>query len=134
MDRQRFEHLLEAYGASFARWPAEERAAGEAYAAAHRDDVAALLAAEHALDDALGARETLTGASDLLAARILAAHKRQRGAVDWRAVAALAACAVFGVVIGYGGGLLAPVADDEAAYFASAFEAPFDVVEDGEEG
>jgi hypothetical protein len=134
MDRQRFEHLLEAYGTDYARWPAEERAAGEAFAATHADAVAGLRAAERVLDEVLDAGRMSPTASDLLAARILAAHKRQRSGLDWRAVAALAACAVFGVVAGYGGGLMAPVADDEAAYFASAFDAPLYDLEDGEEG
>jgi hypothetical protein len=135
MDRQRFEHLLEAYGADFARWPAEERQAGEAYAAAHADEVAMLSADERALDALLDAhRVPAKDAPELLTARILAARKRERSAFDWRAVAALAACAVFGVMIGYGGGLMAPVVDDEAAYFASAFEAPFADLDEGEEG
>lgn len=134
MDRERFKHLLEAYGADFARWPAEERQAGEAYAAAHADEFAVSRADERALDALLNAhRAPDAGAPELLTARILAAHKRQR-AVDWRAVAALAACAVFGVLIGYGGGLMAPVADDEAVYFEAAFEAPFAALDEGEEG
>lgn len=135
MDRERFEHLLKAYGADFARWPAEERQAGEAYAAAHADEVAALRASERALDVMLDTRRTpFADAPELLAARILVAHKRERGGFDWRAVAALAACAVFGVLIGYGGGLMAPVSDDEAAYFATAFDAPFAEIDEGEEG
>lgn len=134
MDRQRFEHLLEAYGADFARWPAEERQAGEAYAAAHADEVEMLSADERALDALLDAHRVAVAAPELLAARVLAAHKRQRSAVDWRAVAALAACAVFGVLVGYSGGLMAPVADDEAAYFASTFEMPVYDLEEGEEG
>lgn len=134
MDRQRFEHLLEAYGADFARWPAEEYQAGEAYAAAHADEVAMLSADERALDALLDAHRVSVAAPELLAARVLAAHKRQRSAIDWRAAAALAACAVFGVLVGYGGGLMAPVADDEAAYFASAFEMPVYDLNEGEEG
>lgn len=134
MDRQRFEYLLEAYGADFARWPAEERQAGEAYAAAHADAVAPLFAEAQTLDAALDAHRVSVAAPELLAARILAAHKKQRSGVDWRAVAALAACAVFGVLVGYSGGLMAPVADDEAAYFASTFEMPVYDLEEGEEG
>lgn len=134
MDRQRFEYLLEAYGADFAHWPAEERQAGEAYAATHAEALAPLFAEARMLDATLGAHRVSVEAPELLAARILAAHKRQRSAVDWRAVAALAACAVFGVLVGYGGGLMAPVADDEAAYFASTFEMPVYDLEEGEEG
>jgi len=42
---------------------------------------------------------------------------------------ALAACAVFGVVLGYGGGLLAPPPLEDDVHFTMAFEAPF-----GDEG
>jgi hypothetical protein len=45
---------------------------------------------------------------------------------------ALAACAVFGIVLGYGGGMLAPLADQDDGYFTAAFEAPFD--DDGDDG
>jgi hypothetical protein len=134
MARQRFDQLLEAYGADFARWPNAERDAGAAFAAANSSAVAASMEDERALDASLDAARVDVASADLLAARILAAHKRNRdGGFDWRAAAALAACAVFGVLLGYGGGLMTPVADDEAAYFASAFEAPFADL-DGEEG
>ncbi len=133
MDRQRFDYLLEAYGADFARWPDGEREAAAAFAAAHAAELTEVLQAARALDAALGTRRVEAPTPDLLSARILAAHKRQRGAgLDWRAAAALAACAVFGVALGYGGGLLAPVADD-GDYFASAFETPF-ADYDGDEG
>ena len=46
---------------------------------------------------------------------------------------ALAACAVFGVILGYGGGLFAPLADQDDSYFDVAFEAP-SVAAPGEEG
>jgi len=133
MDRQRFDHLLEAYGADFARWPADEREAAAAFAVAHAPALADALNDARALDCVLDSRRVAGDAPELLSARILAAHKRQRsGSFDWRAAAALAACAVFGVAVGYGGGLLAPVADD-GDYFASAFEAPFAEF-DGDEG
>ena len=48
-----------------------------------------------------------------------------------RAVIALAACAVFGVIIGYSGGQFAPVSDVDDYYFSAAFEAP---PFDGDEG
>ena len=134
MDRQRFDQLLEAYGADFARWPDAERDAGAAFAAAYASEIAPSLAGARALDASLDAVRVEPLGSDLLAARILAAHKRNRGGgFDWRAAAALAACAVFGVLLGYGGGLMAPLAEDEAAYVASAFEAPLADI-DGEEG
>lgn len=133
MDRQRFDYLLEAYGADFARWPVGEREAATEFVVAHAPSLADVLRDARALDVALDVRRIEGDAPDLLSARILAAHKRQRGAgLHWRAVAALAACAVFGVALGYGGGLLAPVSDD-ADYFASALEAPF-ADYDGDEG
>jgi hypothetical protein len=129
MDRERFAHLLDAYGGDFKRWPAEERASAAAFAAQDAD-AARLLAEARALDAALDAgRETAAPSPDL-AARILAqAPRPERRAFDRRALIALAACAVFGVVIGYGGGLLAPAPEEDDAYFTMAFEAPF-----GDEG
>lgn len=135
MDRQRFHHLLEAYGANLDRWPAGEREAAAAFAAAHAGEYECAMADARELDMALNSRRGADEpASDLLSARILSAYKRQRGAgAPWRAAIALAACAVFGVVLGYGGGMLAPVADEEAAQLASVFETPFAGL-DGEEG
>lgn len=134
MDRQRFDHLLDAYGADFQRWPEPEREAGEAFAAANIVEVRDALEAARTLDAVLDKHRAEISVSELLAARILAAHKRQRSSgLDWRAAAALAACAVFGVALGYGGGLLAPIADADADFLASAFEAPFAGF-DGDEG
>lgn len=130
MDRERFEVLLDAYGADFRRWPADARAAGEAFAAANAD-AAGLWREAQALDRALNlaADAPDTGA---LASRILATAPRGRAGFDARAALALAACAVFGVVLGYGGGMLAPLADQDDGYFAATFEAPF--AEIGDEG
>jgi hypothetical protein len=128
MDRERFEHLLEAYGATFSRWPASERAAGAAYAAQHANEVAAAIAQASALDEALAGAKAEPTDIAALSARILAAAPKRR--FDTRAVWALAACAVFGVLAGYGGGLLAPPSTQDDAYFAMAFEAPLP----GEEG
>jgi hypothetical protein len=128
MDRERFEQLLEAYGADPRRWPADERAAAEAFAAQNADAANALREAR-ALDAALDQGRAVPDTTGL-AARILAHAPKPQGAVfDRRAMLALAACAVFGVVLGYGGGLLAPLADDDDSYFADAFAAPF-----GDEG
>lgn len=130
MDRERFEVLLDAYGADFRRWPADARGAGEALAAQDAG-VGALLrdaqSLDRTLDLAAGAPDTST-----LASRILAAAPRRRAPFDTRAAMALAACAVFGVVLGYGGGMRAPLADQDDGYFAAAFEAPF--AEIGDEG
>ncbi|HYD72463.1 MAG TPA: hypothetical protein VEF55_04955 [Candidatus Binatia bacterium] len=129
MNRERFDHLLEAYGGDFRRWPAEERAAAAVFVAQNADAAAALKAAK-ALDDALGQASTQDADTSLLAARILAHAPRAEPWLNKRAMLALAACAVFGVVLGYGGGLLAP-ADHDDAFFAAAFEGPFLIGEDG---
>ena len=77
------------------------------------------------LDAVLDGARDEAGPSADLAARILAAAPRaQRPAFDRRAMLALAACAVFGVLIGYGGGLLAPAPAEDDSYFSMAFEAP----------
>lgn len=121
MDRTRFEHLLEAYGADFNRWPAEECGSAAIYASAHAEEVAPLLAEARALDAALNHARGAEVRPEL-AARILAmAPRAQRGGFDRRAVLALAACAAFGVLAGYGGGLLAPPVEVDDSYF----EAPF---------
>ena len=132
MNRTRFEHLLEAYGADFARWPAAERAAGAAYAEHHAPDLAALLREARALDAALN--EARGAAPDVagLSARVLAAAPKPAQGFGRRAGLALAACAVFGAMLGYGGGLMAPAAAADEEYFTMAFEAPF--MEPGEGG
>ena len=125
MDRERFEQLLDAYGADFRRWPAETRA-GAATFAAQDAEAAALVAEARKLDAVLNVAREVNAPSAELSERILAfAPRVQRPAFDRRAMFALAACAVFGVVLGYGGGLLAPAPlDDDDTYFSMAFEAP----------
>ena len=132
MDRTRFEHLLSAYGGDFRRWPNHERAPAVAFAAQAGEAIAPLLGGARALDAVLDQARVIDGDSAALAARILAAvPKPQRRAMDMRAVMALAACAVFGVALGYGGGLLAPPADGAEDYFAMAFETPLDELGEG---
>jgi hypothetical protein len=128
MDRARFEELLAAYGADFRRWPRDARAEGEAFARDHRAEAESSLREAHALDRALDlAVVSDEDAPDLLVRRILKqAPKPQTAGFDRRALAALAACAVFGVIIGYGGGLFAPPPTTDDSYFSAAFAAPFD--------
>lgn len=124
MDRERFAYLLDAYGADFRRWPAEARAQAAAFAAQDAE-TAALIGEARKLDAVLDGARDEAGPSADLAARILAAAPRaQRPAFDRRAMLALAACAVFGVLIGYGGGMLAPAPAEDDSYFSMAFEAP----------
>ena len=138
MNRERFLELLSAYGADMRRWPEAERTAAQAFAAGAGAEVAAELAEARALDAALDAVVEPMGSHDLLAARILkqAPKPGAGGGFNGRALLALAACAVFGVLLGYGGGRLAPTpaaieAENEEDYFALAFEAPFDLGEGG---
>lgn len=124
MDRERFAYLLDAYGADFRRWPAQVRAQAAAFAAQDAE-AAALIGEARKLDAVLDGARDEAGPSADLAARILAAAPRaQRPAFDRRAMLALAACAVFGVLIGYGGGMLAPAPAEDDSYFSMAFEAP----------
>lgn len=124
MDRTRFDQLLEAYGADFARWPAGERAAGAAFATEHAGEVAQAMREARALDAALDAARGAHADVAALGARVLAAAPRPPQGFDRRAGWALAACAVFGVLLGYGGGLLAPASAPDDEYFTMAFEAP----------
>ena len=131
MDRSRFEHLLEAYGGDFARWPANERAAAAAFVAQHGEEVAQALRAARALDAALKAAREAAPDTSRLARRVLArAPGPQRQGFGGRAKWALAACAVFGALLGYGGGLMAPATAADDSYFLMAFEAPFEVLGD----
>ena len=131
MDRERFANLLDAYGADFHRWPAETRAAAAAFAAQDAE-ASALIAEARKLDAALDAARETHAPSPELADRILAfAPRVVRPAFDRRAMLALAACAVFGVVLGYGGGLMAPPPPEDDTYFSMAFEAPLALEDEG---
>lgn len=130
MNRERFEHLLEAYGADFRRWPAEERGSAAIYAA-QNPDAAAAIAQAQALDRSLDLAREASPSADLAARVLASAPRAQNRAFDRRAMFALVACAVFGAVLGYGGGLLAPAPMEDEAYFTMAFEAPFAFEDEG---
>lgn len=129
MTEARMTMLLAAYGADPARWPAEERDDALGWLAAHpeafalRDEAGALDAAlaldaaEHAPSAALTAR-VLQAASG---ATVVAFPARRWNA---GALAALAACAVMGVVIGFSA---SGVDDDAMADADAAFGAAFGV-------
>ncbi|MBY0562903.1 MAG: hypothetical protein K2P58_01855 [Hyphomonadaceae bacterium] len=125
MNRERFQQLLEAYGADFSRWPEGERAAGEAFARWNTADVAASVAVARALDATLDSVKSEPLDLEALSAKILAAAPRAHPMFDRRAVYALAACAVFGVLIGFGAGMLAPAPAMDETYFVQALEAPW---------
>jgi hypothetical protein len=101
MDRERFERMIEAYGADPARWPEGERAVGLRMAA--RADLAGRLAAERALDAKLDAWKA--GKPSLeLRARLTAAMPERPAAGrlrrwGWPGAALAAACAA-GMVVG----------------------------------
>ncbi|MGE3143253.1 MAG: hypothetical protein AB7L65_08010 [Hyphomonadaceae bacterium] len=120
MNMTRFKAILDAYGAAPRRWPEAERAAAEAFAAAH-EECAALLAEARALDGVLDAMEP-HAPSELLFARVM--RKAPKPALiaraAWKPAAALAACAIFGVVLGFGGGALAPQSADATDTMISA--------------
>lgn len=100
MQLDRFTALLEAFGADPKRWPDAERAAALAFAAAE-PAAKALMRDAAALDALLDAAEA-PGPSDLLAARLARRAPGPRAPV-WRTAVAFAACAVFGLVLGFGG-------------------------------
>ena len=111
MDGARMTAILAAYGAEPARWPAHERESALAWMTTH--DIAAALAEARALDGALSFDGRVEAPSDALTARVLqgiaGAGDRvvpfpgQGARSRWHAgaIAALAACAVMGVVIGF---------------------------------
>jgi hypothetical protein len=126
MDRNRFEHLLSAYGGDLRRWPAAERAAAEEFLAQHGASVAAELAEARALDSALETARGAARADGSLETRVLASAPRPvRTSTSAHTYWALAACALMGVLLGYGGGQLATPASNGEDYFAMAFESPF---------
>jgi hypothetical protein len=130
--------LLDAYGADFERWPRDERAAGLAFAQDKSEAAAPLLGAAQALDAKLNWARSQVAPSAALSARILAAAPRASSAKRAPNLApagwALAACALLGVLIGYGGGALAAPAADQDEYFAAAFEAPPAIIDAGDPG
>lgn len=127
MDRARFDYLLAAYGADFRRWPEGERQAGAEFAAAHAEVVEAMAEAR-LLDAGLAAAEDAPVRLELLArvsATASQAPETRRSLFAARYAGwTLAACALVGVVIGYGGGLLTPPATDVDAFVVAAFDGP----------
>ncbi len=114
MDRARFEDLIAAYGADAKRWPEAERAAAEAFAARAPDALQ-----DARVIDALLDLDAPAPASLPLLRKVLA--RTPKPALTWRAAVALAACAMFGLAVGYGGGLLAPERGAAEAVLSAAF-------------
>lgn len=115
MDRARFEAILAAYGADPKRWPQDERAAAEAFAAEAPEIVQDARTTDALLDLD---RDAAPASLPLIRALIAAAPKP---VVSWRAAAALAACAVLGLAAGYSSGRLAPDPGAAEAVLSAAF-------------
>jgi hypothetical protein len=124
VDRARFDAIIAAYGAEPRRWPAEERAAAEAFYAGTRIDLGEAAALDRALDRA---QETLD--VSLLSARILKQRRALRGEPAPAARWALAACALIGIAAGYSMGATAS-AVEPAQILGAAITAPFEAAED----
>ncbi|WP_298744855.1 hypothetical protein [uncultured Brevundimonas sp.] len=78
MTAERFLALVAAYGADRRRWPEDERAAAEAFAAAHPDTARPALDEADAIDDLLY-RSPTPRVSPALRDRVLAAAASARG-------------------------------------------------------
>jgi len=143
MTKARAAAILSAYGASPQRWPADERAALEGWARANDTDFAEIARVEAALDTALALDVRDDAGDAALETKVLATApagnvvhgdfgRRSRADAWWRPVAALAACAVLGLMIGFNG---AQPRDDFAfdvdAAFGAAFDLPAQGITDG---
>ena len=113
MNIDRFKILLDGYGADPARWPAAERAAGEAFART-TPEAASLIAAARALDRTLACVPAAAPALDPVAVAAAASAAPQRRARQprrpgfgfafaWPNFAGLAAAMVVGFVVGWNG-------------------------------
>jgi hypothetical protein len=122
MNLKRFKEIVEAYGADPARWPANERAAAEAFLAAS-SEARAVRDAEARLDTVLSRAESPAPSTEL-AARILRTAPTERrtrsaGLTSWLAelwegpiwqpATALAVSMVLGLAVG----AFAPLFPDE---------------------
>lgn len=103
MTPERFHQIVEAYGADPRRWPQQERAVAEAWAAAHRIEADAALAAAAGLDAWL-ATDKVDPADAALQQRIIgSAPVRRPGAPRrklWWSGAVVAGVGVLGGVAG----------------------------------
>ncbi|WP_282009557.1 hypothetical protein [Brevundimonas aveniformis] len=95
---ERFEQIIEAYGANPRHWPEQERAAAE-HLVAHSEAARAMLASAAELDAWLDAAPDPVP-SDLLAHRVLKAAPRPNRTFGWASGAGWAAAAAAGLVLG----------------------------------
>lgn len=138
MTRERMTAIVSAYGVASARWPEAERAAARDWAAVNAQEFAALAQADAALDAALDLDARAAGDDEALVARILARGDANvvrpqfgRMRASWMQAAALAACAVMGLALGFSN---APARDDYASDLDAAFGAAFDLPVNAGEG
>ena len=120
MTEERFFRILEAYGADPARWPADERAAAQAFAAARPDLVAIATSDEMVLDELLDRLAMPVIEAPLLERRLLA-RLPVPGLPAWMAPSAMAAALLVGAFIGFASGALTVPRDDAEAIYADAF-------------
>ncbi|MFM0608154.1 hypothetical protein PQR05_26840 [Paraburkholderia sediminicola] len=103
MTPKRFHQIVEAYGADPRRWPQQERAAGEAWAAAHRVEADALLADAAGIDAWLAA-DKVDPPGAALQQRIIGSAPVRRPAAPrrrlWWSGAAVAGVGLLGGVAG----------------------------------
>ena len=142
MDEGRMAAILDAYGADPGRWPAAERDAARAWLTAHPDRLVEARAEAQIVDAALARDRRDDAASPALEMRVRAGipgagetvtpfRPPSRAPRTIGAIAALAACAVLGVVLGFSN---AATGEDSTADADAAFGAAFDVAAPGGEG
>ena len=121
MNTLRFIEILQSYGAAPARWPADERAAMQAFADKF-EDARTLLAEQAALDAALNT-QIAPAPSEFLRARILASAGKSAGApqaapkaandrLPWKSVAAML---MVGIFTGLAAGQVTPADETQGA-------------------
>lgn len=121
MDQTRFEAIVSAYGADPARWPPAEREAARAYAEAHPDIAAPVLAREGELD-ALLSTVSAPRPEPVLEKRLMASLPAQAAPPRWIAMAAGIAL-VAGLSLGFAGSaLLGPQGWEEQTFYTAAFD------------
>lgn len=120
MTEHRFFQILEAYGTDPARWPADERAAAEAFARAHAEQAGAVMRAESALDDLLD-QLAEPARDDAFLERRLLAGLPVPAASRWMAPTAVAAALLLGVCLGFASGALTGDYSTDDVLYADAF-------------
>lgn len=103
MTPERFHQIVEAYGADPRRWPQQERAAGQAWAAAHRAEADVMLADAAGIDAWLAA-DKVEPPGAALQQRIVGSASARRPSVPrkrlWWSGAAVAGVGLLGGVAG----------------------------------